>query len=201
MTVPVTAAGFENPVENAQATFRAAMRALAEPGTIQCVAPAPAAAGPVSGATAALLLALCDYETPIWLDADAVARPGLADFLRFQTGAPVVADPARAAFAVVTDPAGLPPLEVFAQGSLDYPDRSTTLLVQVEGFDPEGSLSLTGPGIPGERRLGIAPEIPGFAGALADNRDRFPRGVDVILVAGDRIVGLPRSTRVVEEAR
>ncbi|MEJ1159732.1 phosphonate C-P lyase system protein PhnH [Prosthecomicrobium sp. N25] len=199
MNVPVTAAGFDSPVHDAQATFRSAMRALAEPGTIRTVEPALVAPGPVGPAVAALLLALADFETPVWLDAGTLAAPGLADFLRFQTGAPVTADPGRASFGVVSDPAAFEGLDRFAQGTLEYPDRSTTLIVQVASLAAGGPFRLSGPGIPGERRLAVAPEIPGLVESLSRNHERFPRGVDLILAAGDRIVGLPRTTRVMRD--
>lgn len=200
MTAIVSAAGFENPVHEAQATFRAAMRALAEPGLAQAVTPALLAPPPLQPATAALLLALADFETPIWLDPAALAMDGLADFLRFQTGAPIVADPSRAAFGVITDAAAFDGLDRFAQGTLDYPDRSTTLILQVDALAAEGAFELSGPGIAGRRRLGVTPAVPGLAQALAGNHKMFPRGVDLLLVAGDIVVGLPRSTRVTEDA-
>lgn len=199
MTVIVSAAGFENPVHEAQETFRAAMRALAEPGSLQTVESVLTPPAPLAPAAAALVLALADFETPVWLDPAALAVPGLADFLRFQTGAPIVADPSRAAFGVLTDPVAFDGLDQFAQGSLDYPDRSSTLILQVASLAADGPYRLSGPGIEGTRRLGVEPRVPGLVDALSANHDRFPRGVDLILVAGSTIVGLPRSTRVVSE--
>ena len=62
------------------------------------------------------------------------ADPDVAAFIRFQTGAPIADDPAKAGFAFAVDMAGLPPLSAFAQGTDDYPDRSTTLILAVEAF-------------------------------------------------------------------
>ncbi len=43
--------------------------------------------------------------------------------------------------------------------------------------------------------------MPGdFLAQWARNRAGFPLGVDLILVAGDRIACLPRSTRILGEA-
>ena len=39
---------------------------------------------------------------------------------------------------------------------------------------------------------------PAFVAAWAANRARFPRGVDVVLCAGDRIAALPRSVTIEE---
>ena len=118
--------------------------------------------------------------------------------LRFHTGAPLVADPAEAMFALVADPAGLPRLDTFAQGTDEYPDRSTTLLVALSGLDGGPALTLTGPGI--ERSLAFAPPVqqPDFWVQWGDNNARYPRGVDLVLAAGGRIAGLPRTTRIGE---
>jgi alpha-D-ribose 1-methylphosphonate 5-triphosphate synthase subunit PhnH len=52
---------------------------------------------------------------------------------------------------------------------------------------------LTGPGIETETRLSL-PEIAAFQ----KNRARFPLGFDCFFTCGDRVAGLPRSTRVQE---
>ena len=89
------------------------MTAMAAPGTIRDaasrrLAPPP----PLRPAAAALALTLCDFETPVWLDAAAVARaPGVAEFLRFHTGARLVARRRPTpAFAFVAVARGCPPL-------------------------------------------------------------------------------------------
>ena len=196
--------GFADPVHDAQATFRCAMRALAEPGTIRTLATAVEPPAPLMPATAALLLALADYETPIWLDErlrGAAGTGSAAGFLRFQTGATITEDRARAGFAVLASPAGLAPRHGFAEGTLEYPDRSTTLIIQVEALEADTpdevrAWTLTGPGIKGSRRLAVDPEPANFVEALLLNHELYPRGIDVFFVAGSRIAGLPRSTRI-----
>ena len=86
----------------------------------------------------------------------------------------------------------------FAQGTLEYPDRSTTLLMKVERLASEGPLRLTGPGIPGSRSLAVEKLPPSFREQISANRARFPQGVDLLLCCGDRLAGLPRSTRLEE---
>ncbi len=189
------AAGFAEPVLAAQATFRIVMDAMARPGTVRQLA-GIAAPAPLSPTAAAIALTMLDYETPFWLDAPLSAAPEVASFVSFHTGARLTADPASAAFAFVADPAAAPPLANFAQGSLEYPDRSTTLVLQVGGFAEGPSMVLGGPGIAGARRLAAAPLPTDFLAQLADNRARFPRGVDIVLASTDRIAGLPRSLHV-----
>jgi alpha-D-ribose 1-methylphosphonate 5-triphosphate synthase subunit PhnH len=189
------AAGFAEPVLAAQSTFRVVMDAMARPGTVRRLA-GIAAPAPLSPTAAAIALTLLDYETPFWLDAPLAAAPEVARWMSFHTGAPLTRDPAAAAFAFLADSAASPPFASFAPGSPEYPDRSTTLVLQVERLREGEGLILRGPGIAGSRRLAASPLPADFLDRLADNRAQFPRGVDVLLAAADAVAALPRSLRV-----
>ncbi len=179
-----------------QAAFRALMDAMARPGEIKTLAGVDAPA-PLAPTTAALVQSLADYESPVWLDPTFAAVPAIADWIRFHTGAPIVNEPRDAAFALVADPLALPAFTQFAQGSEEYPDRSTTVIVQVERF-AGSALALKGPGIKTICAFAAEP-LPGdFGDRLRDNREMFPRGIDLVFVAGHAIAALPRSVRVVE---
>jgi alpha-D-ribose 1-methylphosphonate 5-triphosphate synthase subunit PhnH len=191
-----SARGFSDPVFDAQAVFRTAMLAMARPGSIHELRVGLEAPAPLALGTAALALALCDFETPLWLDAHLAAVPEIATFLKFHTGAPILAEPARAAFALVASLAEAPDLARFAMGTLDFPDRSTTLFVQVDSLVAGRGWRLAGPGINGEAQLAVEPACPEFLEALTDTRRLFPRGIDLYFVAGHRIAGLPRTTMV-----
>lgn len=185
-----------DPAYESQASFRALMDCMARPGesrTLKSVdAPAPFAL-----ATAALIKSLADYETPLWLDPTFAAEKKVADWIRFHTGAPIVRDPDEAALALIADAATMPPLAQFAQGTPEYPDRSTTLIVQIDGFTGT-SLTLRGPGIKTTCEFAASPLPADFAARMKDNRTLFPRGVDLVLVAGNDIAALPRSVTVME---
>jgi alpha-D-ribose 1-methylphosphonate 5-triphosphate synthase subunit PhnH len=187
-------AGFAEPVLAAQATFRVVMGAMARPGTIRRLGGIPAPA-PLSPCAAAIALTLLDYETPFWLDAP-LADGEVARFISFHTGARVTADSAAAAFAFVAAPDAAPPFASFAQGSAEYPDRSTTLVLQVGELSEDNGMVLRGPGIAGTRRLAASPLPKDFIDQLAVNRAQFPRGVDILLAAPDAVAGLPRSLDV-----
>ena len=187
--------GFADPVRDSQATFRAVLDAMARPGRI-VTPPLPVGTLPAAGlgpATAAVALTLCDFETPVWLDP---ALSAAAPWLRFHCGAPVIEDPGKAAFAFAQGPEALPALDRFDLGSEEYPDRSTTLILEVAGLEAEGGLRLTGPGIEDESRLAVAGLAAGWWQARAALGILFPLGLDLILVAGDRLAALPRTTRV-----
>jgi alpha-D-ribose 1-methylphosphonate 5-triphosphate synthase subunit PhnH len=191
------APGFSDSVLGAQSVFRGVMDALARPGTVHAVTGLATAPPPLSPSAAAIALALADYDTPVWLDSPLAAAPDVAAWLRFHTGAPVTADPARAAFAFVADPANAPPFEAFAQGTPEYPDRSTTLVLQVARFGAGARVGLSGPGIAGSREFSAEPLPDDFAQRLAENRALFPRGVDLLFATADQVAALPRSVRLV----
>ena len=177
-----------------QAAFRAIMEAFARPGDIRRIS-AEAAPAPLAPATAALVQSLADYDTPVWLDPALAATPDIADWIRFRTGAPIASEAGHAAFALIGDAAALPDFALFAQGSDEYPDRSTTLIVQVARFSGP-AFTLEGPGIKTMRQIAAEPLPADFPERCALNRELFPRGVDVVLVAGDQAAALPRSIRV-----
>jgi alpha-D-ribose 1-methylphosphonate 5-triphosphate synthase subunit PhnH len=187
--------GLPDPVFDAQRVFRAVLDAMAHPGTILPVTLDLAAPPPLDLATAAVALALADYETPLWLDG-AAATAAVKRYLGFHCGCPLNARSEEAGFAIIAAPAAMPPLAVFAGGSDEYPDRSTTLIIQVPALRGGAAWSLRGPGIADAVRFAPA-GLPGPFGAwLRDNHRRFPRGVDMIFTCGAALAALPRSSRL-----
>jgi len=173
------------PVEAARA-FRAAMRAMARPGTIGVLDTARPPA-PTSPAAGTLILTLCDPETGLHLAGDHDTAEMRA-WVAFHTGAPVVgASEARFALG---DWQALMPLSRFAAGTPEYPDRSATLIVEMARLEPQGP-TLTGPGIERTARLSL-PDPD----AMRANAARFPLGLDFFLTRGGRMAALPRSTRI-----
>lgn len=197
--------GFDDAVTRAQEVFRAVMEALARPGTLQKLDAQELTAqdmqppAPLTPELAAIALTLADHETPLWLDAKLAGSETVEQWLRFHTGARIVADPMQAAFALIADPLAMPPLSDFAAGEEDYPDRSTTLLLAVEQLTVADAanaqaLHLQGPGIRGQASLAIAPLPAAFPGWLAENRLLFPRGWDCVFAGHGHIAAIPRST-------
>ena len=189
--------GFADPVTASQHIFYQAMMALANPGTVRLLEALSDAPQPLSRGAAALVLALADYETPVWLDAPLRAQADVAQFIRFHTGAKIVDVPDQGSFALVSAPAMLDTgLQQFAQGNAEYPDRSTTFILQLDKIVTGEGFSLSGPGILGLKRLDFAPPLPDFIRQWQANHAAFPCGVDVFGVAGDELIGLPRSLKL-----
>ncbi len=181
--------GFDDaPVQSARA-FRAALEAMARPGTLHEVAGAEAPA-PVGGAAAVLLLTLCDAQTPLFLapghDTDAVR-----DWVAFHIGAPLSC--AEDATVALGRWPALAPLDRFRIGTPDYPDRSVLLIAELDALSASGA-RLSGPGIETHTHLSL-PETSAFA----DNRARFPLGWDCFFTCGARLAALPRTTKVEQD--
>ncbi len=184
----VTQPGFGDAVLDAQECFRAVLAAMAEPGTVHRVAevvPPP----PLDAATAAVLLTLVDGETG--LHVDHAAMPA-GDWVRFHTGAPAAVR-AEAAFALMVGPLALDELLL---GEDEVPEASATAIVQVASLEAGEAYRLHGPGILNSRVVRVTGLPAQFVAGWAANHALFPRGIDLILCAGDRVMALPRSAGV-----
>jgi alpha-D-ribose 1-methylphosphonate 5-triphosphate synthase subunit PhnH len=195
-TVAELPAGFADKVLSAQSTFRSVMDAMARPGSVQRITSVAGTPAPMMRAAAAIALTLFDHDTPVWLDPLMSETSDVAKWLKFHTGAPVVRDSSVCSFALIGDARSLQSLDRFAFGSNEYPDRSTTLILQVESLTEGVSLVLHGPGIAGTATLRATLQPVDLFERLAINKALFPRGIDVVLVSDDAIVAIPRTTRL-----
>jgi alpha-D-ribose 1-methylphosphonate 5-triphosphate synthase subunit PhnH len=146
---------------------------------------------PLDCATVAVLLTLVDFETPLWLDC-----PELADYLRFHCGCPIALNPEQASFALITNPPSMPPLAAFCLGDEVYPDRSTTVILQLPALQGGAVWRINGPGLREPSQFAPSGVPPLMKHWLQDNHALFPRGVDVIFTGGVSLACLPRSTRL-----
>jgi alpha-D-ribose 1-methylphosphonate 5-triphosphate synthase subunit PhnH len=178
--------GFDDAPRAASVAFRALMNVMARPGTIEPLQGAHPPA-PLSVAAGTLVLTLCDPDTPLHL-AGAADVQAVRDWVAFHTGAPLV-ERAQAVFALGTWD-GLLPLEGYLIGTPEYPDRSATLIVEMDRLEASGSV-LRGPGIRDTAHLSL-PD----AAMLARNAALFPLGLDMFFTCGARAAALPRSTRI-----
>ena len=186
---------FADPVRESQIAFRKIMEAVARPGTRADFGRAVQAPAGLGVAAATVALALLDFETSVWIDP--ALRGGEAEaWVRFHCGCPLTDNPAEAAFAIVTDAADAPALAAFNLGDARYPDRSTTLILQVESLDDGEAVGLVGPGI--EDRVVVSPSgLPeGFWDQMRDNNAKFQFGVDVLMVSGPLLTAVPRSSQI-----
>ncbi len=191
-------AAFADPVFDSQRTFRELLQAMARPAAPRPLPVLPPAPAPVAPAAMAILLTLCDATTSVWLQqpSDEAVR-----HLRFHAGLRLADEPQAADFALISEPAAMPPLQRFGAGDLRYPDRSASLIVQVDGFRSGAEadrLRFAGPGL----REPVALAIDGLPADFWQQRAalsaRLPLGIDLFFVAAQQVLALPRTTRLLE---
>lgn len=187
----ISHAGFADPVLDSQACFRSVLDAMARPGTIHRLGAPIDPPAPLDRATAAALLTLVDGDTPLWMDAAASAA---AEWVAFHCGAAMVAM-VDAAFGVAV---GGVLLAGFGAGTDDGPEDSATVILQVRALGSGVALRLEGPGLEAPATMLVDGLPAGFVAAWAANRALYPRGVDLILCAGDGIAAFPRSLAIEE---
>ena len=186
--------GFADAPVDSQIVFRTLLDALAHPGRVyELDAPCGVPAG-LSPAMTAALLTLVDIDTPLWLPSGTGAD--LGRFLRFHCGSRIMEEPRLASFVALPAGHDMPALVDCSQGDPAYPDRSATLIIEVQSLESGAPLRLSGPGIKDTQRLRVQ-GLPGdFIGQWKANNQRFPLGVDVILTHGRLVCGLPRTCRM-----
>lgn len=185
---------YVDPVGDSSRMFRAFLTAMSQPGRV-VAAFGPGEFPETLGTTGfGAALTLLDTDTPVYLSKK-VGDAGTRANLRFHCGCPIVDDPAAAAFALLTLAEAETVLPKLPVGTPDFPDKSATALILVDGFTSDDTVRLTGPGIYKYKTLGLdAPR--GLWKLLRQNSNRYPLGFDTVFVGDGDIVGLPRSTRI-----
>ncbi len=188
--------GFSQPVHDAQVVFRQVLNAMSEPGLWQNL-PKDVVFSNLYSSTTALLLALLDADTPLWLT-EKCRTADIKDNLTFHCGCPLVCEQEKAHFAVLDcdDFLNMQSMN-FIKGSDRYPDQSTTIILQLPQSGIQNSTIWQGPGIEQTREC-ILP-IPNAFWAKRNDLIEFPRGIDFILTYQDSVMGLPRTTQVSEQ--
>jgi alpha-D-ribose 1-methylphosphonate 5-triphosphate synthase subunit PhnH len=190
------------PPATAQADFRALLAALARPGTLETITGSPDAP-PVLAVAAGL----ADVEVPLCvLTADGEQeQQGQARALHMATSAPF-AGLGDARLVAALRPPSEEEVAALRRGDELHPERGARLILAVEELSTPGDggagtvLTLTGPGVPGYRRIRVAGPPPEVFRALAESNTAFPAGVDTFLVAADgTVAGLPRSANIAIE--
>lgn len=195
MRTAVFDGGFADPVFAAQDVFRSVMDAFSMPGTVVDLGRRATGPAPLCAAASAILLTLADYDTPVWFEGSDNHHDAAA-WLTFQTGAQISSKPDDASFVVLAHDSDPARWADFATGTMDYPDRSATLILPVSSLSRGEPLDLTGPGIETSRRIAPADLREGFVEAIAANAASYPLGFDLILVCGTEALCLPRTTRI-----
>jgi alpha-D-ribose 1-methylphosphonate 5-triphosphate synthase subunit PhnH len=92
----------------------------------------------------------------------------------------------------------LPDLADLPNGTDEMPETSATVILQVSSLTAGRRFVLEGPGLRNPADLRVEGLPAGFATIWQRNHALFPRGVDLILCAGNSLTALPRSVTVRE---
>jgi alpha-D-ribose 1-methylphosphonate 5-triphosphate synthase subunit PhnH len=188
--------GLEDVAIDSAIIFRASLDALAHPGRIVAMTRRLDPPAPLYQTTAALGVTLCDFDTPMWI-APELYSPAVADYMRFRTGVPIRNEIAGARFLFCNHLSAVSALMSADRGTAEYPDRSATLIIQVDSFDDPSTVALSGPGIANAQPFAAARIGEEFWRAAAANHVLYPLGADFIFASPDAIAGLPRSAAIV----
>lgn len=185
---------FQDPVHDAQRTFRCALEAMARPAAWHALPVTPEPLPGLGPAATALALTLLDHEVTAWLGPGArAAGPGL----RFACGVTMTEAPEQADFAFASA-AELGALAAFAAGSDTAPETSATLVVEVDGHEGDTGLLCSGPGLAAPTPLRCCGLPPAFAAQWHRQAAGLPCGVDVFLTADGLLAALPRTVHLEE---
>lgn len=163
-------------------TFLALMWALSNPGRAQII--------PYTDSFIAIGDSLLDLETSYY-----TPDANLAAALQ-RTGARAL-EPERAAYHFYPQLTALDGVEAASTGTMLYPDQAATLLIGC-AFDAGQTLRLTGPGIATSLNIRVNGIDPAFW-SLRQQVNHYPLGWDVFLIAGQQVIGLPRTTQILSE--
>lgn len=184
--------GLRDPGPDATNIFRQLMDAMSRPGKIVDLPEMQANPVGLYDSATALILTLTDYDSPVWIDA-ALDSKQLRGFLALHAGAPVTPVAEKAHFAFLSGLEGCANWPVFSIGTPEFPDQSTTLIVQVADLDSGMSVTLKGPGIREEEVIRPAGISADFVEWFARNQLTYPCGIDVVFASPRQILAVPRS--------
>jgi alpha-D-ribose 1-methylphosphonate 5-triphosphate synthase subunit PhnH len=148
---------------------------------------------PLNRASAALLAAWLNPETPVWTDLR--WDSATADWMLHASGCSLVTEPCMARIAFIAEPLRIPPLDRFDFGEDGRPEGSATLIVQVPGFS--GLNRKPGEPVSGSRRRPARPTgLPlRFWMDWGDQSRYLPFGIDVFFTSADTMMALPRGVK------
>ena len=182
---------------DAQAHYRLLLDSMARPGKIN-VMPSLELTTPqgIHAAGALVGFALLNSDVSFYVDGPSAEDVSL--YLLVNTSAKP-AEAEAADYVYLNGTAAAEILYRLKTGTLPYPESSATVIVAVEELGGETGLALTlsGPGVDGERRLSVAGLDTALLEALVTINVEFPLGIDLVLTdPTGRIACIPRSSRV-----
>jgi alpha-D-ribose 1-methylphosphonate 5-triphosphate synthase subunit PhnH len=186
--------GYDDPALGSHQTFRALFAAMERPGQIVTIHENPDAPDVFNSASAATCLTLLDYETPVWTDVDWMS-PAIY-WLQFDCESSVVTEPCMANFAIVTKPASMPDLDYFRVGRYGYPEKATTMIVQVDDIVPGAYNTYSNIFFDRTAQLELRGVPDKFWNQWQYISGLYPLGIDIFFTCDDVLISLPKINRI-----
>lgn len=171
---------------NSSFAFRSLLNATSYPGrsynTNNLIKP-----NGLSNAAATILITLCDNENNVYLSNELNVEE-IRNWIIFHTGANIT-NKENADFAVGKWE-HLLPLDNFKIGTSEYPDKSSTLIIEESNFK-KVKCNISGPGIRNKLQIHLPnPEL------IIKNNCHYPLGIDFYFANNLEIYSIPRSTKI-----
>lgn len=186
---------FSGIAHGSQRAYRCLLQATASPGKLFNL---PATSGADDGSDAAEIVLLTLLDVEVTFRALGPGAGEVEERISRATGARR-APAGEEDFLLVLGGDSGGALRGLKRGSLESPEEGATVVYAVERLSVGGplTLALSGPGVLGERSLGVEGLARAEVEALRESRAAYPMGVDAYLVdASGLVAGLPRSTRI-----
>lgn len=164
-----------------QRAFRQIMQAFAHPGVVETLS------------DSALLLTLATLLDGATTLANPDRLVSASDWARLEAASST----SESAHFVLANGEAAPAFSP-CLGTLESPEGGATLLLAVKALGSGTHFLLSGPGIPGTGELAVQGLHPAWISARDGWNGAFPLGVDMLLLADDQIVALPRTTQLKE---
>ena len=187
----------DKPVDS-QTTFRHILTSMSEPGVISTLT-ASGSFGKMSASMASIGQTLADATTSIYLSPNLLVDNDAIDNIKFYIESPITDEKEKSDFAFINNDdleSSYKDFVNFPQGNNEYPELSTTIIVGVDSFEAGQKIKMTGPGIESERTMQLGNVSSEYLEYLVNRAPKFPLGLDFIFTCGDKILCLPKTTKL-----
>ena len=166
---------------------------MAHPGRLVTILENPYVPEILNPASAAACLTLLNAKTTFWIDIE--LKSPVISWIQLVCGSIIVTEPCLASFAVITRPAVMPALDRFRIGPIEYPDKATKIVIQLDDIVPSSDRTPANISIDDTTCLELKGVTQDFWNQWRWISRRYPMAVDVFFTCDDVLMALPKNVR------
>ena len=185
--------GFKNKTFESQEAFHLILQATANPGKKVKFMNHNYSQEDLHISSVNIIFTLLDLDTNVFIQS--AQENTISNFIKLHTGSPITKNKVESDFAVVTD--GDLDFDSFNEGLDQYPDKATTLIIQIQSMSQGEDFVLSGPGIKNSNRITLSGIPHNFKEKVNANSSKFPLGVDIFLTCKNELISLPRTIKII----